>query len=637
MNLVNKLKKVYNGVIFVQLRTMLENKKASNIIQNKLTYILNDTMGIVIFVAILVKCIIFMNVIKSTGAAEFHLNFSDIAFEKTNLYLLFSFMLISIAFLFSKRAHVIVLVIINLLYSTLLVGDLWYYRGFQSFLSLHLFGETQNVNSISKAVIAMARPIDIIFVIDNVFIIVLAIMLRKKYKTINKEKGIFSVLFFIPLIILLTLHLRLDNNGPDYEGKTLFKAQYVPYATMLNLSPLGYHFYDTVLFAKSTIPQSLSDIEKSKIQKWLDYKNEKLPDNKYKGMTKGKNLIFIQVESLENFVVNKSYNGQVLTPNLNNLLKNSLYFSDFYEQVNSGNSADADLMVNASVLPIRNGSTFTSYPNNEYNTLPKLLKEENYSSKSLHAADGNIWNITNAFKSFHFDELLDMNNLEKGDMSYMGLTDESFLNQVLNLTDKEKKPFYYYAVTVSSHIPFEMPENMKGLTLPKEFDETHLGGYLQAINYSDRQIGSFIKKLDEKGVLKDSTIVIMGDHSGIHKYYNDEISKISAAEPWLDNNYRVPFIVYNKGSQGEEIKTTGAQIDILPTLAALMGVDKAKYENTSIGRNLLNTNKGYALLNDGTIIGADSLSKEDLNHIKESYEISDLIVKTNYFKSTDQK
>ena len=125
----------------------------------------------------------------------------------------------------------------------------------------------------------------------------------------------------------------------------------------------------------------------------------------------------------------------------------------------------------------------------------------------------------------------------------------------------------------------------------------------------------------------------MGDHSGIHKYNNDEMTQLSKTEPWMNNNYEVPFIIYNKEIKGENIKTIGGQIDVLPTLASLMGVDKSKYESTSMGRNLLNTNKSYALLNDGTIVTDKKLSQADTAHINKSFEVSDFIVKTNYIKT----
>jgi len=214
----------------------------------------------------------------------------------------------------------------------------------------------------------------------------------------------------------------------------------------------------------------------------------------------------------------------------------------------------------------------------------------------------------------------------------MGVTDESFLNKATALAEKDQTPFYYYAVTVTSHVPFVLPAKMKGLKLDAAFDKTVMGAYFQAINYTDKQIGTFIKTLDDKGILDNTVIVIMGDHTGVHKYYEDEVTALPQKQPWWNNDSRVAFMIYDKNLQGKEIKTIGAQIDVLPTIASLMGVDESKYKDTTIGRNLLNTNKGYALLNNGTIIGADKLSKEDIAHIKESFDISDFVTQTDYFK-----
>ncbi|MBC8062088.1 MAG: LTA synthase family protein [Clostridiaceae bacterium] len=511
---------------------------------------------------------------------------------------------------------------------------MWYYRGFQNFLSFHNLGETENISNLSGTVFAMTRHIDIIFVIENIIVLIIAFFLRKKYNSPEKQKGVFMVVFLIPFLILISLHLFLDFNGSDSNRPTLFKTQFIPSATMNVLTPIGYHFYDTIVYIKDNMPFKLTSYHKNEIEQWLDYKNEDLPANGFTGMFKGKNLIFIQVESLENFVINQSYEGQSITPNLNKLLKNSFYFSNLYEQVNNGNSGDADLMVNASVLPLRRGSTFSRFPQNQYNTLPALLKEESdYFSRTIHAASGDIWNLSRGLESFSFDEAWDIKDFNDSEIFNMGVTDESFLNKVATLPQKDKMPFYYYAVTVTSHVPFALADDMKGLKLKADFDKTAMGAYFQSVNYADKQIGNFIKTLDAKGILDNTEIVIMGDHSGVHKYYEDEVNSLAEKESWWDNDSKVAFMIYDKNLKGKEIKTIGAQIDVLPTLASLMGINEAKYKNTSIGRNLLNTNKDYALLNDGTIIGADKLSPEDILHIKKSFDISDSIIQTDYFKS----
>jgi phosphoglycerol transferase MdoB-like AlkP superfamily enzyme len=518
-----------------------------------------------------------------------------------------------------------------------LVGDLLYYRGFQSFLSLHNLGETQNLDNLNGTVFAMIRPIDVVFLLENIFFIALVIYISQKYKLVSGGRWVFPLFFCVPIIIIFIMHLSMDFHDKDYSGKVLFQTQFVPYSTMRNLTPLGYHVYDTLEYIADNRPHKLSDSERNEINTWIDYKNEDLPSNEYFGKYKGKNLIFIQVESLENFVVNQKYNGQEITPRINKLLGNSLYFSNFYEQVNNGNSADADLMVNASVLPVRRGSTFFRFPNNDYTTLPDLLKTEDYTSKSLHSADGNIWNITRGFKTFGFDACLDIKDFKSGKIMNMGVTDESFLNDVSKMADKEKNPFYYYTVTVSSHVPFKMPDDMKGLKMDKTFDDTSMGSYFQAVNYADKQVGNFIDNLDKNGILDNSVVMIIGDHCGVHKYYDDEVEALKEKQPWWENETKVPLVIYSKNTKAQNIKTIGAEIDILPTIASLMGIDEEEYKNTTMGRNLLNTNKSYAILNDGSIIGKENLTDEDIQHIKKSFDIADLITETDYFSNSNKE
>lgn len=613
------------------------SKKRTNlptVLKNKLMYILKDTIGIVVFILMLIKCMMFMNILDNSGAAKLSIALPHPLFGNHGLYFWFTLIIFSLSYLFSKKAHLIALLIINIIYSIILIGDLWYYRGFKDFLSLHLLGETQNLNNLSDSVSSMARPIDIVFLLDIVIIIIVTVLFWKKYNGIKRERGIFSILFFIPIIIVLSLHIYYDTYSSSHSGSRLFKTEFIAKSTMENLSPIGYHFFDTVLYLQDHMPYHLSENEKSGIQAWLDYKNEKLPPNEYKGLLKGKNLIIIQVESLENFVIGQSYNGQELTPNLNKLLKNSIYFNNFYEQVNNGTSSDSDLMINTSVFPVRRGSTFFRFPDNKYNTLATLLKDKDYYTRVLHADYGYYWNLMKAISNFGFDKCWDVNNFDTSDpksVFALGLTDESFFKQVAKEIPKEKKPFFYFTVTTTTHGPFDLREDMKELKMPQNFDSTKMGGYFQAAHYVDKQIGSFINSLDNMGILDDTTVVIYGDHNGVHKYYNDEIENLKEKESWWDNNHKLPLIIYNKGLQEKVVSTAGGQIDVLPTLSYLLGVDEAKYENTSLGRNLLNTKKSYALLNDGNIIGEENLSQKDIDHIKKSFEISDLIIRTNYF------
>ena len=596
------------------------NTKISKInLKTRIIYVLKDVMFIYTFFALCLKNLLFLNVLKSSGASKIPSTFNIFNLFTPHIFVWFVLILISFAFLAHNKLHLWILVGINSLYSIILIGDLWYYRGFNSFLSLHLLQETKNLHNLSVSIMSMARIIDLIFIIDILVMLILAIILRKYYSKLPKVSGLFVVFFVIPFLLI-------------YTGPNLFKTQWIPYATMRDISPIGYHFYDTVNFINDYRPYNLTKKDKSDISAWYFNKNEDLPDNNYKGIFKGKNLVIIQVESLENFVINQKYENQEITPNINKLLKNSLYFSNYYEQVNNGTSSDADLMTNASIYPVRSGSTFFRFPNNTYNTLPMLLKKNGYTAKALHSDHGYYWNVKNALTNFGFDEFKDQDSFPIKKTFWMGLTDECFFDQTAGILQKTKSPFYAFTVTSTSHIPFEMPLEFKNLKLNEQFDKTKMGGYFQSVNYTDKQIGKFLYNLDKAGILSNTVVVIYGDHTSIHKYYSDEVAKIQPQESWWNNGKRIPLIIYNKSVEGKQFTLNGGQIDLLPTIAYTMGIKESDYKNTSLGRNLLKTNKSFALLADGTIIGKETLNKTDIDNLNQAFSISDKLVRTNFFK-----
>ncbi|PTR80198.1 sulfatase, partial [Bacillus anthracis] len=194
----------------------------------------------------------------------------------------------------------------------------------------------------------------------------------------------------------------IDIKG-TIPGQSFLRLSWAPFQTFSDMSPLGYHGFDLKYFVGRN--KELSDSDINDVQSWINNNKEDIPDNEYFGMIKGKNLIAIQVESLENFVINKKVYGQEITPTLNKLLSGSLYFDNIYEQNNSGTSSDCDLMVNTSIFPIRATSTFPTYPWTKYNSLQNILNNEGYTTISTHAELPGSWNWAEPHKSFGADKL----------------------------------------------------------------------------------------------------------------------------------------------------------------------------------------------------------------------------------------
>lgn len=588
-----------------------------------------------ILLVILTKCLVFIGFTldKNHLSPEF-LTGLDKALPYIPFYFGIVAFFLSFAFLLRNKFHQFYLIAFNMIISVLLLIDLWYYRGFNGMPPVQALKQTGNLSHLSDSIISLIYPADFVFVMDIPLLLVIMLLLfiykKDPFKVINKDVILFAAVFAVSAVILAFAPLKTEIGG-----KKILDSQ----TSALRLSPIGYHLYNIYTAFRDTKEVALTSSDLDEIQLWFRQSRESEPDNKYKGLLAEKNLIFIQVESLEKFVINQKVEDQEITPNLNKLLKNALFFTNIYEQNNHGNSSDADLMYNTSIYPTRNESTFFSFPNTTYSgSLPKLFEKIGYSTLAIHPDEGTFWNWMPSLKSIGFQQCIGAESLVLDETILLGLSDRSFLKQVLPIVTKQKKPFYTFMITLSSHSPFNIPYYERTLKLKNGYNENIMEFYFQSLHYTDECIGTLIDGLDKEGFLDNTVVVISGDHAGINKYHKSEIEKLEPKESWWETKkQQVPFIVYSKGLSPEVFDMTGGQVDVLPTLAYLFGIEEKEYFNTAIGRNLLKTKKDFAVLANGSIVGSTSDEKHKELAVK-GLDIADTIIKRDYFRSslTDQ-
>ena len=602
-------------------------------LRGKMSLVKEDVFFQYVLLALLFKGLFFICIVPSVNASKVDVVHAFMSVPPILLQCAFITMFLSISFLFKNRVHLWSLIIIDIIITALYISDIWYYRGYSTYLSPHLLNEISNLDNLGGSVFSMYHNIDLVFIIDIIFFIFIALRNKKLYKNVERSIVMFLLVLSISIGYVVYVRYKVDVYHRGFENQRIWLGSWSPNQTMSNLGPIGYHFYGTSVYLEECKQYVLSDKEKEEINTWYENKQENLPDNKYKGIFKGKNLIILQVESLENFIINQKVNGQEITPNLNKLLNNGLYFPNIYEQTWNGTSSDSDLMLNTSVFPVRSGSTFFRYPNNKYNSLPKLLKDEGYNTMAIHPDKGTYWNWMSSLYSIGFDKCVDEASFKFTSKEFIGLgiSDEAYLKQVAPIMLKQKQPFYTFMVTLTSHCPFDMPANLREVTLEKKFEETKLGGYFQAIHYTDKQIGMFMEKIDKEIGLDNTVIVVTGDHTGVHKFYQDETSKITPSESWwADKNMKIPVIIYSKGMQGEVVNVTGGQIDTMPTVAYLMGIDEQKFSHSAMGRILVKTKKDYTVLSTRKFIGKNATAEEE-EHALSALDLGDKLIRSNYF------
>ncbi|HEX3029184.1 MAG TPA: LTA synthase family protein, partial [Clostridia bacterium] len=487
--------------------------------QRLFSFVYSYNLWFYVLVAIQLKSVLLLSLVYGSSNLDPSLTNALKNIVSFPMFISVTAFFISIFFFFKGKVHAWSLFIFHIVFSIVLMGDAMYFRGFRSFLSFSLINQASNAEGMGDAVLAMFRWYDIFYIIDIPVIAALMVLKRGHFKRINRRRC--KVALAVVLISLLyigyygTRYTLIEHN----RNKVFFWNVKRPELTMSCISPLGYHLQDGVFQATMSKRINLSNNYITKVKNWYKQKQELLPDNEYKGIFKGKNLLVIQVESLEGFVINYRVGGQELTPNLNRILQNSLYFPNFSEQVHMGISSDAELLANASVYPIRWLSTFARYPNTEYVSLPKLLKKRGYSSFSAHPELGSCWNIAEGLLGVGFDKFYDRTSFKDTQDFKERLSDGAFFPQVLKHIEKQPQPFYVEIATLTTHVPYSLPKKYRKLELSSRLKRTVVGNYMQCLHYSDEQLKKFFNQLDKKGLLDNTVVVMYGDHMTLQRYY----------------------------------------------------------------------------------------------------------------------
>jgi lipoteichoic acid synthase len=529
------------------------------------------------------------------------------------IYSIFTIMpiliLMSFTFLFSTRGKLCYLLSLDLFISVLFITDMVYARAFNHLISIYMIFAKGVTEDLGLSILSLIKWTDFLMLIDLPFIFIWGTK-RIHVDIANSPKKIlqFSTALFLSSSLMVGQFLIMENN------KLLADVKFMP----ILLSPLGMHMFDIYRFIYEKTDE-LDSEDIAKVEKWLEanarYQAPSQMNTQLRGLLKGKNIIVVQFESLENVLLSQSYFGQEITPNVNRLINSSIFFNNIYEQVRDGNSSDAELLFNASIYPISTGSSFLRFGDNAYTTLPHLLDENGYTSVAIHGDNKEYWNRHRVFQAMGFDQYIAETEFSDKTYGGMGILDEALFAQSYKEIAKLRAPYYSFIITLTSHMPFKAAQKIGTLDLPND-DET--ARYLQTIHYADKYFGEFYNNLKKDGYLTNSAVIIYGDHEGVHKYYSTNLP---------DNGKKIPFIIHVPDMEGLVVDKIGGQIDMMPTLVYLLGIDEGEYSTGIMGRNLFGHYAGAAVLSDGRIIG----QPDNEEHLRKAQGIADIIIRGNYF------
>lgn len=491
------------------------------------------------------------------------------------------------SFIFRGKRKYTSLVVVYTLMSILLYANIVYYRFFSDFITLPTLSQTQNFGDLGGSVLSLLKPYDILFFVD-VFVMFYLRFSKRIQKDTNRfgYKKAMAIITCALAISILNLGLA-EANRPQLLTRGFDRNYIVKYLGMYN-----YTIYDSVETMKASSQRALAD--SSDITEVINYtkSNYAKPNANYFGKAKGMNVIYLHLESFQNFLIDYKLNGEEVTPFLNSLAKdkNTLYFDNFFHQTGQGKTSDAEFMLENSLFGLPQGSAYITKAQNTYQAAPSILKDYGYTSAVFHGNNGSFWNRNVIYKSFGFDKFYDAsyyNTGTSGDMAEYGLLDKPFFEQSQSLLSSLPQPFYTKLITVGNHYPYKMNQDL--VTIDKaNTGDASVDNYFQTARYADEAIEQVFHQLKESGLYDHSMIVLYGDHYGISDNHNAAMSQVIGKDitPYESANLqRVPLFIHVPGMEGGTNHTYGGQTDLLPTLLHLLGIDSQQF--VQFGSDLL--------------------------------------------------
>lgn len=558
----------------------------------------------------------------------------------------------------------------SIIFTFLCIVNSMYYTNYLSYASVSLLATSLQVVDVGDAVVQKVMEIkDFSYLWQIVAMIFVHLYLKKKgyYDYVKDiEVGKVRALNTIVASLIVFGFFVSTLTGLDISR---FGKQWNRTYLVMNFGLYTYQANDIFVSFKTKISPLFGYDEAAKeFREYYDNRNsEPRETNQYTDILKGRNVIAIHAESIQNFTLHTTFNGEEVTPNLNRLASEGLYFSNFYAQESVGTSSDSEFTFLTSLMPASSGTVAVSYWDRDYSTSLKYLKEMGYYNFSMHANNGTFWNRNMIHPKYGYDKFFYYTkDYEIDEVMGMGLSDKSFFRQSvpkIKEISENNQNFYGTMIMLTNHTPFSAAsevdfdvdykyEKINEETGEKEtvsapfLEGTTLGDYFKTVHYADSAIGQFIDDLDEAGLLDNTVIVIYGDHDAKIKkseylyYYNYDPytdSVLGEDDPnYKDMDYydyelnrKVPFIIWTKDKkvQGEVTDAMG-MYDASPTLGNMLGF----YNEYALGHDIFSVDDNIVVFPDGSWLSNTmyySSSKEEGKLLNADATISTEYIEKN--------
>lgn len=533
--------------------------------------------------------------------------------------------LFGIALLLTEKKQRIFLLSANVMLTGILIANTVFYGFYIDFITIPVLFQASNMGDMGSSVQELFHPLYIALFLD----IAVLFYLGKRHKADQGKAGARTVKAYAWASAgLMLCNLALS----EAEQPKLFKHPFDREALVKGIGLFHFHLYDTISQTLNAGAKAFADEDSlAAVANYTQAGYSRPSESKF-GLAKGRNVIFVTLESTQRFVMDERVNGREITPFLNKLRKKSYDFTHFYQQTEQGKTSDSEFITANSLYPSSSGAVFFTKSGHRFNTMYHMLKDHQYYSAVLHANHKAFWNRDEMYGTFGIDRFFDADEFKvtQENSTGWGLKDKEFLEQSAEKLKKLPQPFYASLLTLTNHFPFEIDKQDQLIEEPDTSSDL-LNRYVTTVRDEDEALKHFFKKLKKEGLYDNAMIVLMGDHYGISEAHNQGLAEFLGKEEITPFDtvqlQRVPFIIHIPGVTDrapETIASAAGQVDVRPTLLHLLGIETKG--SIQFGNDLFSGERTpFAVLRNGSFITDDHIYTKNTCYSRKTGEpLSDM-------------
>lgn len=592
---------------------------------------------------------------------------------------LFTLFIDIITSLFKRGFNKWLLVLIIFVLSLIFISQYINFQFYGNIISIYSFihgGQVLEFFGAIWSTLLNRIHIIILFILPTLTLIIF----NKKIETnsFNYKNILIKTLIFIGFFIISLLSLNLDSKE-IYSAKNLYYNKHVPnFSAQLFgiITTMRLDLERTLTNFEETIDMTPSNIEKkhSKEEKVIQYNKlninfEKLAEeannntiknihlyfnnaspsekNDYTGIFKGKNLIEIVAEAFYPIAINKE-----LTPTLYKLTHEGFHFTNFYTPLYYASTSDGEYTTLNSLIPKEGVWSFYASRNNlRPYAYGNVFSKLGYTTYAFHNGRYKFYDRHLTHPNMGYTYIACGNGLEKKmNCKPWPQSDLEMINASFDYYS-DKTPFMTYYMTISGHLEYNFGGNNMAYKHKSEVQNLPYSDAIKAYIATnielDKALEALLNRLDEKGILDDTVIVMSADHYP-YGLTNSQISEVINIEDEKFDIHKNNLIIWNNNLQYQEFDKYAMSIDILPTILNLFGIDFDS--RLLIGRDILSNSEGIVILSDRSWIneyGKYNASTKKFTAFKDlpedyvqnmneevynKYVISKNILETDYYR-----